>query len=224
MRFIKVLCLSAVAAFCAIGSTSAGTIDFEGLSTGSVGGDLVIGDVTISGTRLSILDTDCDTLADCNPDPDLATGTPFGTSEEKLVLITAQPNDENNDDPREGVFSVTISKMAKIFSVTLVDIEPVDDSSFKFDGSSVDEDSRTSQFASPRVGDNTNPLNVNNNVTTYFFDGGRSLAAGDIFEVDLGGSGALARIDYSVVPLPAGAVLMISALGLLGAAARRRKS
>jgi len=227
MKFLGAL---AVLGAFTLGTAAQATTVLNFDSLGSAG-DVVTGDSFGDGTLSATGGPLVLFNANCGPDfpgtsctggdPDLATGPSFGTTPQGLVLIIEEssrldPVPDPDDDARGGSFIFSFDSPVFLGTVTLLDIDTnprITDVTFDFeyaDGAAELGVAAASLFPM-LLGTETD-----DNSLTKFSLSRKSVKE---LEINFDGSGAVAELTYSVsvVPLPAGAWLLLGGLGALGA-------
>lgn len=216
-----------LAAGLAVGAAQATTFDFEGgPGVGPIVGN-EFGGVTLSTTNangLALFNSNCGTDFPGTPctggDTDLATGPSFGTVPQGLVLINWDGDAADvGDDAAGGVISFDFLSPLFIKEIALIDIDENPAQlglTFRLAGGGM------SMFTG---NDATSTIGSGNNSMTFFTGLENGLVLGlDIAFNKISGAVAYVETAPAPVPVPAALPMLISALGLTGWLARRRRA
>ncbi|MEM6636191.1 MAG: VPLPA-CTERM sorting domain-containing protein [Pseudomonadota bacterium] len=209
------------------------TLDFEGPSSGNIDGDEFLGafGLTITGfdkdgveTQLALFNSSCDggpgndSFPDCTgDDDDLASGDPYGTDPQGNVLIIQENGGEPDDSAQGGSWLFSFLAPVTVTAVELLDLDRNPrglsfDFAYEGGASSDDVAPLSEQLLSNDTG--------NNSLTRFTFEEFNVVS----LKINLYDSGAVASVDFTPVPLPAGLPLLVAGLGALGLMRRRKRS
>lgn len=225
------LIATTTALFLASGVAAAAmTIDFDTGNAGATSpGNIAGTEFSDLGVTVSTVNPNNNPLAlfnsNCGPDfpgvpcsgndGDLASGPTFGTAPQGNVLIINGGSSANpNDDPDGGSFIFGFNPLVSVNFVDILDLDEDVDPIFTF----TFDDSSTAEITADMVallGTETG----DNSLRRYSFSEMRVSS----LEVNLPDvSGAVAALNVTPIPVPAALPLVLTGLGLLRLAARRR--
>ncbi|MEO1239582.1 MAG: VPLPA-CTERM sorting domain-containing protein [Pseudomonadota bacterium] len=208
-------------------SFAATVVNFDDGSEGNLNGTEVFSDLVSvdgNGKTLGLFNSNCDGngstqfgVACTGDDPDLATGTAFGTDPQALVLIIEENpgNGTPDDDRRGGTISFNFAQAVVMNAITLLDLDRDFTNmmfTFFFEGGGSTTTGLPGDVT--LLGSETK----DNSLRRYVFGDMGAITGFDLKTTD---SGAVASLEVTPVPLPAAGWLLIGGLGGLVAMKRR---
>ena len=229
MRKNTVFSVALTACLTLSGAASAATVvKFDDGAEGNLDGSKVFsGLVSVDGNgdTLGLYNSNCNGngstqfgVSCTGGDPDLASGTAFGTDPQGLVLIIEEnPGDSTPDDSRfGGTISFSFAQAVIMNAITLLDLDrDFTNMMFTFffegGGSTTTGLPADVTLLGTKTGDNS--------LRRYVFGDMGAITGFDLTTTD---SGAVASLELTPVPLPAAGWLLIGGLGGLVAMKRRK--
>ena len=198
-------------------AASAATIDFDGLATNILfsNGDTFTEDgftfeVSFTGgskvSGVSFFDTTC-TGSACNGDTDLKPNGGQGTNGISGNVMILQENSSPIPDDAAASGSVSL-KLLSGSAFSWIGASAVDDTVFTF-----------STAADGVLGTIDLPADKDTGMVTF---ASSIIRVGDSITISYGGSGGVDALQLAAVPVPAAGLMLLTALGGLGVAQRRR--
>ncbi|MEL7107202.1 MAG: VPLPA-CTERM sorting domain-containing protein [Pseudomonadota bacterium] len=231
MRKNTLFSMALAAALALPGASFAATVvNFDDGSEGNLNGTEVFSglvEVDGNGKTLGLYNSNCNGngstqfgVSCTGGDPDLASGTAFGTDPQGLVLIIEEnPGDSTPDDDRRGgTISFSFAQAVVMNAITLLDLDRDFTNimlTFFFEGGGVLSTGLNGADAVTLLGSETG----DNSLRRYDFSGLAPITGFDFKTTD---SGAIASLEVTPVPLPAAGWLLIGGLGGLVAMKRRK--